>query len=123
MTRYERILEVVQDLSEADTVEMWNEYQERNNYEERIFYMSEVDEVVFCDRKMTLEEVQWLYDNDFNPEDDYFTYDGYDIKTFSDIYEIADDSTLADYIDDNEEDFGNSDLMDIFEEDEEEDEE
>lgn len=123
MTRYERILEVLQGLGEDDTIEMWNEYQERNNYEDRIYYMSEVDEVVFCDRKMTLEEVQWLYDNNFYPEDEYFTYDGYDIKTFSDIYEIADDSTLADYIDDNEEDFGNSDLMDIFEEEEEEEEE
>lgn len=123
MTRYERILEVLQGLGEDETVEMWNEYVERNNYEDRIYYMSEVDEVVFCYRKMTLGEVQWLYDNDFNPEDEYFTYDGYDIDTFSDIYEIADDSTLADYIDENEEDFGNSDLMDIFEEDEEEDEE
>ena len=125
MTKRERIEEVISNLYDYEIIEMWNEYCDNNGYyDDKVFAMSEVDDVVFYDKDLSLETVQWLQDNDFDPTDDYFAYDGYDIETFCDIYDKVNEGELADYIEDNDDPLGNDEIEEILEEeDEDEDEE
>ena len=123
MERNEQILAVLEEMADTDILEAWNNYCDNNNYfDDKIFYMSEFEDI-FYNEKITLDFVKNLQDCDFDAEDDYFTWDGSDINTFSDLYEVADLGTLADYMDDNEDDLGIYEVGDIFDEEDEEDDE
>lgn len=119
----EEIMELLEGLSDSDTLDMWNEYCENNGYYgDMVHYMSEFDD--YFAGTMTLSALQEIFRQDFDPFCDYFRMDCGSIEEcFDDIFEVVDLGTLADYIIDNDESFGNWEIEELLEEDEEEDEE
>lgn len=115
----ERIMEVLEELGDEDTREMWNQYcDERADYEEKVLLFAEmVDELSDLN---FLEAIQHIDMGEFNTNDDYAQETIYGWRTFSDLFDVVDLGVLADYIEESEEDFGNWDLQEILEEEDEE---
>ena len=98
------ILEILEDLSDNELVELWNDYCEYNGYEDQLFGMCAFEAIVdTSDFFSTYEKID--HDN-FNSCDDYFYYDrqGWICST-SDPSDIIDLDDLACYIEDNIEEY------------------
>lgn len=98
------ILEILEDLTDWELVELWNEYQDHNHYEEQLFNMSDFEFIVdTSDFFATYEKID--HDN-FNSCDDYFYFDrcGWICST-SDPMDLIDLDDLACYIEDNFEEY------------------
>lgn len=112
---------LINDLTDNDIFEIWNEYAQKNNYDE-IFSMDEFDEIM--ERNSPTDIANSIYFGEYNPNDNYFQFDGYgNIKTTSNIEEFVDYGELAEYIFDNDDDLGNNELRDFLDEEDEESEE
>lgn len=122
MERYERIMEVLQEMDDEEILEMWNEYQRDYRYEEEIYSVDEVCECFLNDLRFA-EALEAIDRDEFDLSDDYAVNTIYGWKTFSDLYDVVDLGDLAGYIDNEEENFNYPELEEIFEEDDEEDEE
>ena len=121
MNREERLQNIIDNLEDAELISIWNEIQDANSYyEDHIYYMYEIDEL-FHDVKVS-EFLSNLAD-DFRVGDDYFKDGVWGIESFNDIYDVIDDDEIINYIIGTEEDFGNDDIREILDEEEEEDEE
>lgn len=109
---------LINDLTDNDIFEIWNEYAQKNNYDE-FFSMDEFDEIM--ERNSPTDIANSIYFGEYNPNDNYFQFDGYgNIKTTSNIEEFVDYGELAEYIFDNDDDLGNNDLRDFLDEEDEE---
>ena len=123
MTRYEMILEFLEDMNTGDAVVLHNDYCDAVNYvDDRYYSMYEFDDL-FCGCS-PLDIVDKI-GNDFNSCDDYFYFDGYGYaKSVS--YPEIDFEEIAQYIDDNDDPLWNSDIqhiIDTFEDDDDGDDE
>lgn len=114
----------VDNLSENELLNIWNDYCDCNNYyDDKVYYVDELDELCYS---MKPTEIISRYGDLDGYE--YFT-DGVYTEGSNDLLDLIDYGALIDYIIDNEEDFDNSDIADALEEieedddDEEEDEE
>lgn len=114
----------VDNLSENELLNIWNDYCDCNNYyDDKVYYVDELDELCYS---MKPTEIISRYGDLDGFE--YFT-DGVYTEGSNDLLDLIDYGALIDYIIDNEEDFDNSDIADALEEieedddDEEEDEE
>ena len=98
------ILEILEDLTDYELVELWNDYCEVIGNEEELFNMSDFEYMEdTSDFFSTYEKID--HDN-FNSCDDYFYYDRQSwICSTSDPSEVIDLDDLACYIEDNIEDF------------------
>ena len=106
----------VDNLSENELLNIWNDYCDDNNYyDDRVYYVDELDELCYS---MKPTEIISRYGNLDGFE--YFT-DGVYTEGSNDLLDLIDYGALIDYIIDNEEDFDNSDIADALEEIEEED--
>lgn len=125
MTRYKAIKEVLEEMSSSDIVAVHNAYCDSCNYMgNHIYNMEEFDEIMgnMEPRKIAIA----CFYGDFCPAHDYFYYNGYgNLESFdyvgdNDPISIDD---IAAYVD-SEEDTLNSDelqeVIDEYEEDEEE---
>lgn len=122
MELYDRIIEVLNNFDEATLVNVWNDYAERNNYfEDMVHYMSEFEEVLQS-KSVDLSFLRGLFDNDFDPNADYYKENYSDYESFDDLGEVVDLDTLAEYIESNQETFGEYELEELFEEEDEEEE-
>lgn len=91
----ELIEEVVNDLDEYTTLAVWNAYCNHNYYDEdRIYDMYDFDDM--ASGYSPSELVENL--NEFSTLDDYFVIGIYGFHSFSDIYDIVDDSTIVDFL-------------------------
>ena len=114
MKTIEEIKEFLEDMSESDIFYMWNDYNDRNSYDDHIYNMSEFDEMMSW--KTPTEIADLVYRNDFNTNCEYFTWGVYlNCGDYIDDFVSYDD--LAQYIYDNDEDFDNDDLRDFLDED------
>ena len=98
------ILEQLEDMDTSTLLELWNEYQQNQGYEEELFNMCDFECLVdTSDFFATYEKID--HDN-FNSCDDYFYFDrcGWICST-SDPLDLIDLDDLACYIEDNFEDF------------------
>ena len=124
MKTIEEIKEFLEDMSESDIFYMWNEYAQNNNYDDEIYEMDEFDEIMDGENATTIANK--IFYGDFNPNHNYFCFNGYaNLKSSDYLDDLISFYDLAQYIYDNDEDFDNDDLRDFLDEDEnnEEDEE
>lgn len=118
MKRVERINDYLESLSDSGLIAIWNEYCGNDDC---VYSMDEIDEIL---SGMTASEVlRASYYGDLNPNDDYFKYNRRgNLVSTSTLGEWIDILELAEYIDENEEDYGVPELRDILWDDEEDEE-
>lgn len=106
----------VDNLSENELFNIWNDYCDCNNYcDDRVYYVDELDDL--CYNMKPTEIISRYGDLDGF---EYFK-DGVYTEGSNDLIDLIDYGALIDYIIDNKEDFDNSDIADALEEIEEED--
>jgi len=123
MTRYDKIHEVLENLDNYDVVSAWNRYCEENSYyDDMVYTMGEFDELMYGLKPL---EIAAKLDSGFNVNDNFFSFDNYgEVVSFDYISDSCIDlDDLAEYMDDNEEDFDIDEIDEIFSEEDEEDEE
>lgn len=109
----EKLYDILNEMND-DIVPVWNEYCDNNAYyDDRIEYMDYLDDC-FCGMRAT--EILECLDRDFDVRDDYFRNTIYGIESFSDPYDVVDVDYLVDYILDNEETLDSDELVEFFEE-------
>lgn len=116
MKRVERIKEYLEGLNDWDLIAIWNECCGNDDC---VYPMDELDEQL--GRMSPSEILRASFYGDINPNDDYFKFNGRgnlaSTNTLSDWVDIED---LARYIDETENYFGDSEIMDILDEEDEE---
>ena len=119
----ERVEEIVSSWRDSTAVENWNEYCENEfYYDDRIEY-NDIDELLCGYTKPS--EVLDKISSDYDMQDDYAVFTIYGLESFNYLEDSSspyDISTMVDYIIENQECFGDSDLEELFEEVEEDDE-
>ena len=110
----EDINRVVEEFTTAQSIEAWNNYCERNGYEEIICNLSdEIINEIFSDK--TPSELIRM-GKDVSLDDSYFYFHLGELNTTDDIYDIVDDSEIADYVIDYDDDCGDSELRELLDE-------
>ena len=123
MTKTEMIKDLFENMNESQLYTIANEYFDKTNYyDDRIYDMEEFDEIM---SGMSPSDIALkIFYGDFRPNDSYFKFDGCaNLQSFDYISDEVDLEEIADYIVDNDEDFDNSDIREILDEENEEDEE
>lgn len=74
--KVEAIKNIIEDMDDSDAVAFHNEYcYETNNYDGEIIEMERFDEI--CEGMTPSEIARSIFYGDFNPNHEYFHYDGY----------------------------------------------
>lgn len=110
----EEINNVVSEFTTEQSIEAWNNYCERNYYEETIERLSDetIDELFASKTPSELIRMG----KDVNLDDDYFYFHLGELNTTDDIYDVVDDSEIADYVIDYDDDCDDSELRDLLDE-------
>lgn len=107
-----KIIEILEDMSDDDLFSIWNEYANENGYN-NIYNMEEFDEI--CDSMTASDIARRCFYGKFNPNDNYFIFNGYANFESSDYLEdFIDFDDLADYCIRNDEDFNDQEIRDIL---------
>lgn len=117
MDKQEQIKEYLENLDDNKLLRIWNEHDPYGT----IYTSDEFDDI--CEI-MTATEIALKCFNGkhFNPNDDFFTFNGYENFESSDFLEdFIDFDDLADYCIRNDEDFDNQEIRDILDADDTED--
>lgn len=124
MTRFEKIREAIDEMHGSEIVDLHNEYCDAVNYpDDHIYSMEEFDEIMSGMTPWEIARAAY-YSGKFCPACDWFWFNGYGNLESSDfVLESVDADAIAKYIDENDDDLGNSDIADILEAEEEEEEE
>ena len=113
-TIIEEINRVVEEFTTAQSIETWNKYCSMNGYEEIICNLSdETINELFSDK--TPSELIRMGE-DVSLDDDYFYFHLGELNTIDDIYDVVDDSEIADYVIEYDDDCGDSELRDLLDE-------
>lgn len=110
----EDINRVVEEFTTEQSIEAWNNYCERNCYEETIEFLSD-DEIDDLFSNNTPSELIRMGE-DVDLDDSYFYFHLGELNTTSDIYDVVDDSEIADYVINYDDDCGDSELRDLLDE-------
>lgn len=129
---YETFKELFNSLNDAEKIELWNDLCDDYAYEERLYNMDDLDELL-GDRKPS--ELLTMVDDNFSYNDDYFYFDGYGrlcsvkyLEIFfetgrgdiEEIYEWLDShDKLQEFAEENDPDYNEEDWTDEEEDDEE----
>ena len=109
------VFDTINNMSDSEMIDLWNEYCGDNGYyDDRIEYF---DEGVFNDLlsgKTPYEIYQIIDNSDISFFDDYCHYDGYELNTFSDVYDSIDIEDLVEWIIKEEKDLCNSDIDELY---------
>ena len=74
--KVEAIKNIIEDMDESDAVALHNEYcYEINDYDDEIIEMERFDEI--CEGMTPSDIANHIFYGDFNPNHEYFHYDGY----------------------------------------------
>lgn len=105
---------VVEEFTTEQSIEAWNNYCERNSYEEIIYNLSDdtIDELFADKTPSELIRMREVVDLD----DNYFYFHLGELYTTNDIYDVVDDSEIADYVIDYDDDCEDSELRDLLDE-------
>ena len=120
----EEVLEMLRDMDDWKLVGIHNEYCDKVNYvDDRIYAMDELNELYSDKAPLTI--LLDAYNGAFNPNDDWFRWNGYGNlestdRPVDDWIEIDD---IADYIIENDDALYNDDIRDLLDEIEAENEE
>lgn len=110
----ENIKVVVEEFKEDKLVELWNEFCDKNYYEERIGYLSDDEINDYFSNKTPAELIRIRKDVDL--DDDYFYFHLGKLYTTDDIFDVVDIDELVDYIIDNDNDCNDTDIRDLLDE-------
>ena len=123
MTKTGMIKDLLENMSESKLYTIANEYFDKTEYYDNTIYdMDEFDEIM---SGMSPSDIALkIFYGDFRPNDHYFKFDGCaNFQSFDYISDEVDLEEIADYIVNNDEDFDNSDIREILDEEDEDDEE
>lgn len=116
MNKKDQIKEYLKGLNDSELLSIYNEFA-TETYDNDIYTMDEFDEI--CEGMTATDIARRIYNGDFRPNDEYFTFNGYDNLISTDFLEdFIDFDDLADYIVRSEEDFGDNDIREILDENE-----
>lgn len=110
----EDINRVVKEFTTEQSIEAWNDYCARNSYEETIEFLSDDEINDLFSNKTPSELIRMGEDVDL--DDSYFYFHLGELNTTSDIYDVVDDSEIADYVINYDDDCGDSELRDLLDE-------
>ena len=119
MFNIDKIKEAITDLTDGETVALWNDYCEANNYYDDYIEYNDIDDLLYGLKPS--EVLNRVDKENYNESDRYCSYDGYG-ELYSFDYADCDDSpfdldSLAQWIYDNEDACGyldEDDLTDHF---------
>ena len=79
-----KIMEVLKGMEDGELISVWNEYCDNcNMFDDRIYYMEELDEffsgqdATYILNRAFYGHDQWGDNSKFNPNRNYFTFNGY----------------------------------------------
>ena len=113
----ENIKEVVEDFREGKLVELWNEFCNKNYYEEVIYYLYYLsdDEINdFFSNKTPAELIRMGKDVDLDNK--YFYFHLGELNITDNVFDVVDIDELVDYIIDNDNDCNDTDIRDLLDE-------
>ena len=110
----ENIREVVEDFKENKLVELWNEFCNKNYYEEVIYYLSDDEINDFFSNKTPAELIRMGKDVDLDNK--YFYFHLSELNTTDNVFDVVDIDELVDYIIDNDNDCNDTDIRDLLDE-------
>ena len=110
----ENIKEVVEDFKENKLVELWNEFCNKNYYEEVIYYLSDDEINDFFSDNTPAELIRIGKDVDLDNK--YFYFHLNELNTTDNIFDVVDIDELVDYIIDNDNDCNDTDIRDLLDE-------
>lgn len=122
MTRFDKIHEVLENLDSYEVVSAWNRYCDEVSYfDDMVYTMDEFDDLMYG---LKPSEIVAKLDSDFDVTENFFTWDEYgEVVSFDYISDSCIDlDDLAEYMDENKEDFDIDEIEEIFDEDEEDEE-
>ena len=109
------VFDTINNMNDSEMIDLWNEYCSDNGYyDDRIEYF---DEGVFNDLmagKTPYEIYQIIDNSDISFFDDYCHYDGYELNTFSDVYDSIDIDDLVKWVIEEEKDLCNFDIDELY---------
>ena len=109
------VFNTIDNMSDSEIIDLWNEYCGENGYyDDRIEYF---DEGVFNDLmagKTPYEIYQIIDNSDISFFDDYCHYNGYELNTFSDVYDSIDIDDLVKWVIEEERDLCNFDIDALY---------
>lgn len=126
MSKYERILEALNEMDTRDIVSVWNEYCSTNDYmDDYVYSMEEFNELMGdCD---AWEVARACFYGDFRPCDDYFCFNGYgnieSFDTWEEETSLISLEDIAKYCAENDDALYSDDIKEAIEDEEEEEEE
>lgn len=116
MNKQEQIKEYLKGLNDSELLSIYNEFA-NETYNINIYLMDEFDEI--CENMDASDIARRCFYGKFNPNDEYFIFNGYANFESSDYLEyFIDFDELADYIIRNDEDFDDDDIREILDENE-----
>lgn len=108
----EQIKEYLKGLSDSELLSIYNDYADASRYEQ-VFTMDEFDEI--CENMDASDIARRIYHGDFNPNDEYFMFNGYaNFISTDDLADFIDFDDLADYCIRNDEDFDDQEIRDTL---------
>ena len=110
----ENIKEIVEDFKEDKLVELWNEFCNKNYYEEVIDYLSDDEINDFFSNKTPAELIRMGSNVDLDNK--YFYFHLNELNTTDNIFDVVDIDELVDYIIDNDNDCNDTDIRDLLDE-------
>ena len=110
----ENIKEVVEYFNEEKLVELWNEFCDKNYYEERIDYLSDEEINDLFSNKTPAELIRM--GSNVNLDNKYFYFHLNELNTTDNIFDVVDIDELVDYIIDNDNDCNDTDIRDLLDE-------
>ena len=109
------VTNTIDNMSDSEMIDLWNEYCDDNGYyDDRIEYF---DEGVFNDLmagKTPYEIYQIIDNSEISFFDDYCHYDGYELNTFSNVYDSIDIDNLVKWVIEEEKDLCNFDIDELY---------
>ena len=110
----ETIIEKIESFTEEQLIEAWNNYCDKNHYEERIFYLSD-DEINDWFSDLTPAELIRMGSN-VDLDNKYFYFHLGELNTTDDIDDVVDESEIVDYVIDYDDDCGDFELRELLDE-------
>ena len=117
MSKLDRIIECIREMTTSELVSLHNEYcNETNNYDDEIIDVDILDEI--CGGQDATWIANRVYFGEYHPQANYIKFNGY--GNFQSIfeYEISqyiDEIAIAEYIIENHECFYNDEIKEILE--------
>lgn len=117
-TLKKQLVDFINEMDESELISLHNEYGDSvNHWDDRIYSMWDFDEIMSGTEPF--EVARMCFYGDFNPNDDYFHFNGYGNLESLDGYELTDHiyiDDIADYIIRNDDELYNDDIRTILDE-------